>query len=198
MCSWCWAYRPVWTRLRQHLPETVKVVNVLGGLAADTDQPMPAETREAIQGHWRNIHNLFGTEFNFDFWRKNQPRRSTYKACRAVIAAGNQGREEDMIEAVQHGYYLRAMNPSDTDVLVQFASELQLNTAKFERDLESGDTHQKLGEQIQFARRSPISGFPSLALQVEGESGLRPVDKDYRDYRVSLDHIDQLLNRSSG
>jgi protein-disulfide isomerase-like protein with CxxC motif len=56
-----------------------------------------------------------GTEFNFDFWTKCQPRRDTYKACRAVIAASQQNAEEAMIEAIQKAYYLRAMNPSEHD-----------------------------------------------------------------------------------
>lgn len=194
MCSWCWGYRPVWTALKQHLPAEVSVVNILGGLAADSDEPMPLETQEAIQGHWHKIHNLLGTEFNFDFWQKNKPKRSTYKACRAVIAATNQNQEGAMIKAIQQGYYLRAMNPSETDVLIQLAKEIGLIAIKFERDLESRETHKNLSEQIQFTRQSPISGFPSLALSASSRgSELKPVKKDYHDYRVTLDHILELL-----
>ena len=197
MCSWCWGYRPVWTALKQHLPAQVRVVNILGGLAADSDEAMSQETQQAIQGYWHKIHNLLGTEFNFDFWHNNKPRRSTYKACRAVIAATNQGQEEAMIKAIQQGYYLRAMNPSETDVLIQLAKEIGLNATKFEIDLESRETHKKLSEQIQFTRQSPISGFPSLALSVSAcGSELRSVKKDYHDYRVTLDHILELLKQS--
>ena len=170
MCSWCWGYQPTWKLLKQNLPAGVRAVNVLGGLAPDTDQPMPMEMQHAIQGYWRNIQSKLGTEFNYEFWQTNQPRRATYKACRAVIAASNQEREDEMIEAIQHGYYLRAMNPSETDILVQFADELSLDTAIFAEDLESSETHQKLSEQMVFTRQAPISGFPSLALHHENSS----------------------------
>jgi putative protein-disulfide isomerase len=126
MCSWCWGYRRVWDELRSALPESVVVVNVVGGLAPDSDEPMPMAQRETIAGYWGRIAEETGAEFNFDFWQQCEPRRSTYPACRAVIAAARQGAEEAMIDAIQRAYYLRAMNPSNTSTLVQLAIELGL------------------------------------------------------------------------
>ena len=80
MCSWCWAYRPTLLKLRESLPDEIRWQNVLGGLAPDNDQPMPDETRQMVQGHWKTIQSGVGTEFNFDFWTQCQPRRDTYKA----------------------------------------------------------------------------------------------------------------------
>ena len=82
---------------------------------------MPAEMRQRISGHWRTIHEMLGTEFNFDFWAKCKPRRSTYPACRAVIAAEYQNMGAEMTNAIQHAYYLRAMNPSDLETLEMLA-----------------------------------------------------------------------------
>ena len=137
MCSWCWGYRPTAQALFSSLPENVSMKNVLGGLAPDSDEPMSAELRSTISGHWKRIHDTLGTEFNFDFWTNCKPRRSTYPACRAVIAATNQDREEDMIFAIQRAYYLRAMNPSDLETLEALADELDLNRALFQSDLRS-------------------------------------------------------------
>ena len=103
MCSWCWGFRPVWEQLTHRLPSNVRTQRLLGGLAPDNNQPMSEQTRERIQDTWRRIEQRIpGTEFNFDFWEKCQPRRSTYPACRAVIAAGRQGekQEERMILAI--------------------------------------------------------------------------------------------------
>jgi putative protein-disulfide isomerase len=54
------------------------------------------------------------------------PRRSTYAACRAVIAARRQnpGYEEKMILAIQQAYYLEARNPADSHTLIELASEI--------------------------------------------------------------------------
>ena len=89
MCSWCWAFRSSWLALLEELPDSVTVRYVLGGLAPDSDEPMPQAQRESIRQIWQSIAQRTGTEFNLDFWTRNTPRRSTYPACRAVIAAAS-------------------------------------------------------------------------------------------------------------
>ena len=196
MCSWCWGFRPVWDEIKANLPGSVTVVNVVGGLAPDSDIPMPTELQDTIQGHWRKIHETLGTEFNFDFWNKNQPRRSTYPACRAVIAAKNQGCEEEMMDAIQHAYYLRALNPSDSDILMRlawelFSQELDMDLDQFAKDLQSQSTEQELLRQIALARELPAQGFPSLVLELSGQH--IPITRDYQDPKVVLAEIEQYL-----
>ena len=195
MCSWCWAFRPSLLQLREKLPGEVHWINVLGGLAPDTDQPMPAEMRQMVQGHWRNIQASVGTEFNFDFWDKCQPRRDTYKACRAVISAANQGAEEAMIEAIQRAYYLRAMNPSGPEALAGLADELGLDRVLFTRDFESAETEDELQRQFQLRRALGVRSFPSLVLELEKDRVL--VSHDYRDYRVPLGQVMAVLDRAA-
>ena len=190
MCSWCWGWRPCASEVFDNLPEGVSRVNVLGGLAPDSDEPMPADTREMVIGHWRRIESMLGTRFNFDFWTQCQPRRSTYPACRAVIAAANQGFEEAMILAIQTAYYLEARNPSDAAVLIELAGEQRLDTDRFETDLASRATDERLQREIRFTRASPVSGFPSLALEQGGELFAVPVD--YRDAGVTLRRLEEL------
>jgi len=197
MCSWCWGYRPVWQQLKMALPAELRVENILGGLAADTDEPMPAELQANIKGHWKHIESELGTAFNFDFWTENQPRRSTYQACRAVLSARRQGLEEGMIEAIQRAYYMRAMNSSDDEVLTQLAREIGLDEAEFCNDLLSEGVQQELAEQIEFSRTTNISGFPSLFLRSgengKGEHKVLPITIDYKDYRLTLDQIIRTL-----
>lgn len=187
MCSWCWAYRPCLLALRENLPEEISWQNVLGGLAPDNDQPMPLQTRRMVQSHWRQIRASVGTEFNFDFWSKCQPRRDTYKACRAVIAASNQQAEELMIEAIQKAYYLRAMNPSKPETLVDLASELGLDRDLFARDLESAQTDAELRRQLLLRDRLNVRSFPSLVLQ--HGSMFTAISHDYLDFQKTLAEI---------
>lgn len=85
MCSWCWAHRPQWTLLEQAINRLdIPVQYLLGGLAPDSDVPMPKEQIAAISGYWKKIEALLGTKFNHDFWTENTPRRSTYPACRIM------------------------------------------------------------------------------------------------------------------
>ena len=191
MCSWCWGFRRSWDSLREALPAALKVVNVVGGLAPDSDQPMPADQQKTIAGYWASVSEQTGAEFNFDFWEKCSPRRSTYPACRAVLAACRQNAEQAMIDAIQHAYYLRAMNPSDDPILIELAGELGLDVERFSGDLVSTEIEERLEENFVLRRKLGVRGFPSLVL-AQGES-LFPIDVDYKSHLTMLDAIGGLL-----
>lgn len=195
MCSWCWGFRPVSDQLFDALPADINLQKIVGGLAPDADVPMPAALQQKLQATWQRIHALLGTEFNADFWTKCQPRRSTYPACRAVLAADRQGRYDAMVNAIQHAYYLRAMNPSDTETLEILASELHLDTAAFARDLRSEGVEKRLQQEIAFYRQCSSDGFPSFVLSVHGRQSA--ISLDYQDYRPMLAEINALLSSAS-
>jgi putative protein-disulfide isomerase len=187
MCSWCWGYRRVWDQLRAALPDAVTVVNVTGGLAPDSDQPMPLEQQRTIAGYWQNVAEQTGAEFNFDFWQQCQPRRSTYPACRAVLAAREQQAEQAMIDTIQQAYYLRAMNPSDNSTLIALAAELALDEKQFARDLTSPAIQAVLEQDFTLRRSLGVYSFPSLVL-TRGET-LTPIAVDYQSHLTSLNTI---------
>ncbi len=187
MCSWCWGYRPTWGQLRSALPGHIEIANVMGGLAPDNDQSMPADLQLTIQGHWKNIQATLGTEFNFDFWLRCRPRRDTYKACRAVVTAAAYGLEEAMIESIQRAYYLRAMNPSEPETLAQLAGEIGLDEASFAQELLSGETEAEFQRQLDLASQLGANRFPSLVLKTN--QAIRPITLDYLDHSVSLGEI---------
>lgn len=190
MCSWCWAFRPVWQAIRAGLPSDVSVRQVLGGLAPDDPEPMPVELRHIIRQIWQTAQDVVpGTEFNYGFWERCTPRRCTYPACRAVIAARRQGAsfEDTMILAIQHAYYLEARNPSEEGTLIELAGEIGLDPSAFAHDLFEPGTQQELLSEIELAQRQRVRGFPTLILQ-QGQD-FRDIALDYTDASVSLDDI---------
>ena len=191
MCSWCWGFRQSWDKLRAALPATISVVNVVGGLAPDSDQAMSIEQQRTIAGYWADVSERTGADFNFDFWDKCKPRRSTYPACRAVLAASRQDAEQEMIDAIQHAYYQRAMNPSDSSTLIAIAGELHLDQHRFTDDLTSIEINKELEENFKLRQYLGVRTFPSLVLN-SGED-LYSIDVDYRSHLPMLNTICSLL-----
>ncbi|WP_227819432.1 DsbA family protein [Mariprofundus micogutta] len=190
MCSWCWAFRPVWDDVRQQMPDSMEVKYLLGGLAPDSDLLMSAETRSMIRRHWQVIEKKVpGTRFNYDFWSRCDPRRSTYPACRAVIAAKNQNPmlEDAMIQAIQHAYYLNARNPSDDEILIDLAYSLSLDVSRFKNDLHGADTQAELMSEIRTASNMGCTGFPGLILEDRG--AFRHIRIDYSDAGMMLQQL---------
>jgi len=197
MCSWCWGFRPVWQEIRQNLAGNIQVKYLLGGLAPDNDEIMPVAMQQDIAGYWRKIQqHIPNTEFNFDFWQQCEPRRSTYPACRAVIAARKQQADIElaMIEGIQEAYYLHAQNPSNDDTLISLAVKLGLDKTRFSEDLNAQSTQNELLEEIQFSRSIGAQGFPSMVLEKNGQAQLVPLN--YNEAQATLDFIEK-INKDS-
>ncbi|MGR5260110.1 DsbA family protein [Vibrio astriarenae] len=191
MCSWCWGFKPTWNRIEEQLKDKVDIQYVVGGLAADSDEPMPMLMRDQIASYWKKIENLLGTQFNYDFWTANTPRRSTYPSCRAMLIARGEGREKAMLNAVQTAYYLQAKNPSDVSVLADCAESIGLDKTAFLDAIESQETQSALVDELQFARSIGGNSFPSLFLQTE--SGVRELAVDYQQSQITVDWVNELV-----
>lgn len=194
MCSWCWGYRPTWLALNEALNSALPEIEInylLGGLAPDSNEPMPEELQQFLAATWQKIAKQLGTQFNFDFWQQCQPRRSTYPACRACLIARESNLEQQMVFAIQEAYYLQAKNPSDDSTLIALAEQIGLDKELFTAQLSSSLSQQKLLAEINVARTLPIQGFPSLVLSVDGEHHAIPLD--YLNWKASFEVIKQIV-----
>ncbi len=190
MCSWCWGFAETWQRLTEQLADGLPITRLLGGLAPDSDEPMPESMQSMLQQTWQHIEQVIpGKHFNFDFWTKCKPRRSTYPACRAVLAAREQGDEYDglMTNRIQQAYYQQARNPSDNITLIELAADIGLDADRFAVQLTAGTTHQNLLDEISTTRSMGINGFPSVVVEEGNE--LRHISTHYTDVEAMLRQI---------
>ena len=190
MCSWCWGFSHTWNKVKNSLPSEINVQYILGGLAPDSSEVMPNEMREYIQMNWHKIEQKIpGVSFNYTFWDSCTPKRSTYPACRAVIAVKNQNSEleQTMVKIIQQAYYLDAKNPSEDDVLISLAKTLDLDIKQFTQDLNSEPTQQLLSNDIALMQSMGVSSFPSLVLQTT--NGIKSITIDYNNPKLILNQI---------
>lgn len=191
MCSWCWGFEPTRKIIFETVGERMQIRRMVGGLAPDSDQPMPESMRLMLQQTWQRIEqSIPGTRFNYAFWDECLPRRSTYPANRAVIAAREQGESFDpvMTARIQQAYYLEAKNPSDNSVLVELAADIGLDVERFAARLESDALQRQLLAEIESTRAMGINSFPSLVVHRDGI--LRHIGLSYTDPGAMLSQIE--------
>lgn len=194
MCSWCWGFEPTRACLFAALADRLSIRRLVGGLAPDSEAPMPEAMQLGLQQTWRRIQQMIpGTRFNFDFWAKCAPRRSTYPANRAVIAARLQDPAFDplMTRRIQQAYYLEARNPSDNDTLIELAADIGLDAERFAQDLTDAATEQQLRAEIQHARSLGIDSFPGVAV-VDAGASVHHIGLNYTDAQAMLAQIEAL------
>jgi putative protein-disulfide isomerase len=206
MCSWCWGFRTTLEAVHGvnavhgvheevDARDDLKVEYIMGGLAPDSDEPMPAETQAYVQDQWRKVTAETGAKFNWDFWETCTPRRSTYPACRAVIAAERQGAGRSMFEAIQKAYYQEARNPSDLSTLSALAAELELDQGAFDLDIVSARVESDLQAGFEVRRSLRANEFPSLILQTSESSGVL-LARGYGDAPTVLGRLKEALAES--
>jgi len=160
---------------------------------------MPVELQQKIQQTWRRIEQTVPImQFNYDFWIINTPVRSPYPACRAVLAARQQGAnyEDKMIGAIQTAYYQKAKNPSLESTLLECALEVGLDANRFADDLTSNEIEEELQNEIRIAGKLGVISYPSLLLEHDGR--LFPVAVDYLDHETMNREIVSILDKPSG
>jgi len=196
MCSWCWGFSDVYEKFINKLDDSFKVKRLIGGLAPDSDVPMNDETKVMVQNAWHAIEKtILDIKFNFDYWESNTPKRSTYPACRAVIAARAQGELFDlkMTMAIQTAYYHHAKNPSEIDILLELAVDMGLDSDLFKKDIISAKTQEILLDEIKQARMMKANSFPSIILKMN--QSFYPISIDYLDEKKMLTELEQLLQK---
>lgn len=188
MCSWCWGFRATWQQVTTQLPKELAIHYLVGGLAPDSNEPMPLDMQRNLPKIWQTIQEKIpGTKFNYDFWTKCQPRRSTYIACRAVLAAKTLDKDKEymMIQGIQEAYYLNAKNPSDIDTLEYVAVSIGLDKEEFSTLLSSQEIEQQLHADINKSQQIGANGFPSLVMEIGKGANQRyqyiPVDYNNAD-----------------
>lgn len=197
MCSWCYAFSRSWAELQAELPENITIIYLAGGLAPDTTEPMPLSMRHTIQQIWQRIEQTVpGVSFNYDFWSRNTPIRSTYPACRAVLAARKQRAESEpeMVRAIQRAYYQKALNPSLPEILQGCAREIGLDVAVFGRDLISPEIDDALQHEICQARQLKVYSYPSLRFVHNNTVFSIPID--YLNHRTMRDEINRIIRET--
>lgn len=201
MCSWCWGFSKTWSAVKKTLPKPIKTKYLVGGLAPDSQEPMSADMQANLPQIWRTIQERIpGTNFNFDFWGKCEPRRSTYPACRAVLTAKHidSAKEDEMITGIQKAYYLNAKNPSDLSALVEVGRSIGLDEAEFTQLIKSPFIEQQLQKDIKKAQSMGGVSFPSLFLETvsTGGNGVQtiPIGIDYNSPDRIISTIAQYLN----
>ena len=190
MCSWCWGFNSTWKNVKDSLPSSISIQYILGGLAPDSSEPMPIEMRKYIQTSWSKIEQkISGVKFNYDFWDNCTPKRSTYPACRAVIAVKNQNPdlEQAIIKLIQQAYYVDAKNPSEDSTLIELAKTLDIDIKQFTHDLNFESTQQQLLDDIALMQTLGVSSFPSLVLKIGTD--LKSINIDYNDVDLILAQI---------
>lgn len=183
MCSWCYGFSPVIGELAQRFAGRLDVKLVMGGLRAGNTRPMRPQDHDYIRGAWTRVREASGQPFDFSFFERDGFVYDTEPACRAVVTVRRLQPDKTLsyMATVQHAFYGRNQDVTDTDVLAELAKG-SIDGAAFTQEFLAPDTRNETFRDFLTAQQAGVQGFPCLLAGNEAEgyaqvtNGFRPID----------------------
>jgi len=205
MCSWCWGFSPVISAIREQFGSQLPVRLIMGGLRPGNTTPMKPSDKTYIREHWEHVQKATGQPFDFTFFERDGFVYDTEPASRAIVTARRLKPELalDYLAVVQEAFYAHAKDTTNLGVLGSIAALAGLDEAAFRAGFESDETASETRADFTIARKTGISGFPSL-LAGDGENPYKFVCTGYQswpDIKASLVqwfHNDETAKEKTG
>ena len=197
MCSWCWGFSPVISRIQKEFGDRIHIILNMGGLRPGTLEPISSALREEILHHWHEVHRLTGQPFRFDDAMPEGFVYDTEPASRAVLSFSKllPNHTLDYFSAIQSAFYTLGRNVTQEDVLVDIASQFPINRQAFKTLFASDELHTLTQEHFQHSQQAGIRGFPSLIWQQGNKHEI--LSRGYLPWEDIAGRLNQRLSQGS-
>ena len=194
MCSWCWGFSPVISKVKKNYARQIKIALVMGGLQPGESNILSDSSREEIFHHWQQVKKMSGQHFLFDNALPQGFIYNTEPACRAVITVGlmDATKTFDYFTAIQAAFYTKNQDVTKTSILQQLAVDCGLSGEKFSALFLDEKQRLSTEKSFQFTKKAGVQGFPTLILNQHEQ--LHVLIRGYQDYDGVSAALDKLLS----
>ena len=196
MCSWCWGFSPVIEQIADRYGEAVPVRLVLGGLRPGTTEPMSAEARATLTGHWHEVEQASGQPFNYEGLKGREGFvYDTDPAARATVMVRRAHPEKALafLTRVQRAFYAENQDVTSPAVLEDLAAEFGLDREGFAERLASEEVKQDTWSDYAISQRAGVRGFPTLVAGPGADGTYGAITRGFQPAEVILPMVNRWL-----
>jgi putative protein-disulfide isomerase len=201
VCTWCWGSEPVLRKLETRYGEQVRISYVMGGLVQDITSFYdgqndiggdPDRSNRNIARHWVEASERHGMPVRskgFKLFTREHP--STYPQNIAYKAAQMQDPElaKRFLRRIREASAAEARLTNTTDVLLELASEVGLDIARFLDDFTNGPARKAFEADLATTAKYGARGFPSFLLKYGEKELLVRGYKRYEEFKALIGHL---------
>ena len=159
-CSWCWAFQPVSTLFEYEFRDLITIRHAMAGLR---DRP-PADA-DFFAEQCRKAGEVFEMPFDCGIWKKRLL-RSTFPACRAVVAASliDPGASSRLLRRLREAFHVEQVLIDDAETILGLATEVGIDVEALGENLASGRVEALFDRDRNEASRHGF-GLPTLVFR---------------------------------
>jgi len=194
MCSWCWGFSPVITRILGVCGDRLMLHLIMGGLRPGNTVEMDDSQKSYIREHWEHVAERTGQPFDWSFFERDGFVYDTEPACRAVVTARNMDASlaYAMMHQVQKSFYAENRDVTCPDILTGIAKSVGLDEELFRSAFDSDEARTFTGYDFKSTKDTGVPGFPTLLLTAGGEQ-VQVLASGYRGYDDIAPRLEEAL-----
>jgi putative protein-disulfide isomerase len=195
MCSWCYGFSPVVEALRRRYEGVLPIRLIMGGLRPGTTEPMSAEGRRTLAGHWTEIAHLTGQPFDDGLVGREGFVYDTDPAARAVVLARRTSQDAalDYLAAAHSAFYAEGRDVTSPQVLADIAETQGFDHTAFLTALADEGLKQETWRDYAISQRAGATGFPTLILGPNADGTYALVTRGYQAAEPVMRGVDAWL-----
>lgn len=196
MCSWCWGFSPVIEQIAARYGEAVPVRLVLGGLRPGTTEPMSAEARATLTGHWHEVEQASGQPFDYEGLKgRDGFIYDTDPAARATVMVRRAYPDKALafLTRIQRAFYAENQDVTSPTVLADLAVEFGLDREGFAERLASEEVKQDTWSDYAVSQRAGVRGFPTLVAGPGADGTYGAITRGFQPADVILPMVNRWL-----
>ena len=192
MCSWCYGIAPEFSDLMKELEGKVEFELVLGGLRPYNEQKM-IELKDFLTGHWREVHEKSGQEFNYGILDDTNISYDTEPPSRAAVVVRQMSPNQEIafFKKSQSLFYQENKNMHLAESYYSLLDELNLDKEEFTSLFNSSEMKTKIKEDFARAASLGVNSFPTILIVYNGK--IQAIARGYSTADKMIDRVEQII-----
>jgi putative protein-disulfide isomerase len=201
VCTWCWGSEPVLRKLETRFGEQVKISYIMGGLVQDITSFYdsyndiggdPDRSNRNIAKHWVDAsarHGMPVKSDGFKLFSKEHPSTNPQNIAYKAAQMQDPTLANKFLRRIREASAAEARQTNTTEVLLELASEVGLDIARFLDDFTHGSAQRAFEQDLAATAKYGARGFPSFLLKHEEKEMVIRGYKRYEEFKALIGHL---------
>lgn len=197
MCPWCFAFTPVFDRIKEEFGNNFRYTYIAGGLRVRPDEtPMDEEFKDMLCGYWETVEMETGQKFDIDQVDNMNFAFNTEPACRAMVTFRHLYPEQlfDFEKQLQKAFYQEGSDITNPETFKRIVLNMKLDSDNFCQVYDSEVIDELLEHDIIYTKSFDKPLLPMIVIQQGEEKFL--IMKGYSEHKIVSKSLDNFLSGS--
>lgn len=196
LCGWCYGFHPVMEKLQKRFSDRIIIDVKVGGLAVGDRAQTINDGFSYIKDGLQQVEKSTGIEFGRNFRLLVDEGSYMYDSmppCRAQKTMNELAPHQALsfAESLQDALFQEGKNLNEWPTYEELIDNYDIDPVDFKSRFESDDLKNDLIDEFRWCRNHGATGFPTLLIQIEGETSV--MTRGYRPYDTVESHLHHLI-----